>query len=223
MNRSILHFVLFVTISAWAVSPLAGQTPNFGQAEEGRYHMTVSFGLDPAVISSLEVTRWTGVGNRVMGLSVEATLPVAEPDMHDYRAGAGASLALARFGTFHVAGRLGLSARGTRNYNFTAHGFGADLTAFLGHYGRRTFAAIELGYDKSLLEHIEHRETYLANYPGAVDGWYKAPAGTLRLGITTGLSFRAMGLGLRAYLSQSEGREDLVLPFGTSLSISYRF
>jgi len=223
MNRSTLFISLVTVATAGLAFPLGAQTSNFHHAEGGRYEVSLAFGLDPAVVTSVGITRWTGVGDRVVGLSLEGTLPVAEFDMHDYRVGAGASMSLVRFGTFHLATRLGLSARGTENVNFTAHGFGANLAAFLGHYGRRTFAAVELGYDKAVLEHIEHSPFYLANYPDAVDGWYEAPAGTLRLGLTTGVSLGRMDLGLRAYIARSEGWEELMPPLGTTMSLSYRF
>ena len=223
MKRSTLFISLVTVATAGLVFPLSAQTSNFQLAEKGRYDVSVAFGLDPAVVTSVGITRWTAIGDRVVGLSLEGTLPVAEVDLHDYRIGAAASLSLVRFGTFHLATRLGLSARGTQNVNFTAHGFGADFAAFLGHYGRRAFAAVELGYDKAMLEHIEHRPFYLANYPDAVDGWYKAPAGTVRLGLTTGVSLGRMDLGLRAYLVRSEGWEELMPPLGTTMSISYGF
>ncbi|MBT8397288.1 MAG: hypothetical protein HKO65_19830 [Gemmatimonadetes bacterium] len=223
MKPSIL-FLLFVTMATGGLAvPVRAQTSNFQHAEAGRYDVSLAFGLDPAVVTSVGITRWTGVGDRVVGLSLEGTLPVADLDVHDYRVGAGASMSLVRFGTFLLATRLGLSARGTQNVHFTAHGFGADLAAFFGHYGQRTFAAVELGYDKAVLEHIEHRPFYLANYPDAVDGWYKAPAGTFRFGLTTGVSRGRMSLGLRAYIVRSEGWEELMPPLGTTMSLSCSF
>lgn len=223
MKSSILFSLLVMAATACVVSPLKAQSPNFHDAEAGRYDLSLAFGLDPAVVTSLGITRWTGVGDRMVGLSLEGTLPVAELDLHDYRVGAAASLSLVRLGTFHLATRLGLTARGTQNINFTAHGFGVDLGAFLGHYGRRTFAAVEFGYDKAVLEHIAHRPLYLDNYPDAVDGWYKTPAGTFRVGVTTGLSIGRMGLGLRAYMVRSEGWEEVMPPLGTTMSLSYGF
>lgn len=223
MKRSTLFIALGSVVTAFLAFPLSAQTSNFQHAEDGRYELSLAFGLDPAVVTSVGITRWTGVGDRLVGLSLEGTLPVAEVDLHDYRVRAGASLSLVQFGTFHLATQVGLSARGTQNVHFTAHGFGADLAAFLGHYGQRTFAAVELGYDKAVLEHIEHRPFYLANYPDAVDGWYKAPAGTFRFGLTMGASLGRVGLGVRAYVVRSEGWKELMPPLGTTMSLSYRF
>jgi len=223
MKPSTLFLLVVTMATGGSAVPVKAQTSNFRHAEAGRYEVSLAFGLDPAVVTSVGITRWTAVGDRLVGLSLEGTLPVAEMDLHDYRVGAGASLSLVRFGTFHLATRFGLSARGTQNVNFTAHGVGADLAAFLGHYGRRTFAAVEFGYDKAVVEHIEHRPFYLANYPDAVDGWYKAPAGTVRLGLTTGVSFGRMGVSLRAYIVRSEGWEELMPPLGTTMSLSYSF
>ncbi|MGD8319995.1 MAG: hypothetical protein PVJ02_06060 [Gemmatimonadota bacterium] len=223
MKRSTLLNALVAVATAGATLPLGAQTSNLGRAKPSSYGVSLSFGLDPAVVTEVGITRWTGVGDRVLGLSLEVALPVAELDVHDYRANAAATMSLVRAGTFHLATRLGVSVRGTQNANFTAHGFGTDMVVLVGHYGRRTFAAVEAGYDKSVLTHIEHRPLYLANYPDAVDGWYRDSAGTVRLGLNTGLSLGRMDLGLRAYMVRSEEWEDVMPPLGTTLSLSYHF
>jgi hypothetical protein len=222
MKRSIVDGALVVLITVCTATALMAQTPNFYNARDGRHDAWVAVGLDPAVMTSLGITRWTRIGERVAGFSLDATiLPSEEFDMHDYKTSASVSGSLVRFGSLHVATRFGVSVRGTQNTNFTAHGVGTDLTAFVGHYGRRTMAALEIGYDKAWLEHIEHRPFYLANYPDAVDGWYRTPAGTIKVGVTTGVSLGRLALGLRAYVVRSEGWEDLMPPMGTSFSVAW--
>jgi hypothetical protein len=180
--------------------------------------------MDPAILGGVAYTRTVTMGERPVALSLEAALPVAGLDGRDYRALLGAQMSALHRGRWHLAGRGRLIARGTRNEIFDAHGVGADVTASLGCYGARRFAAVDLGFDKAVATYISHRDWYRDHfYPGAVDGWYASTGGTWHAGIAAGLAVGRAELGGRAGLAWSEAGHALAPPVHGTLSLTYVF
>ncbi len=82
-----------------------------------------------------------------------------------------------------------------RNRAGEIHGFGSELRAAPGYYGSRWTAALDLGWQGTLLSHIQHsaetRTTFEDRYPpgvngiaGPKDGWYDSTAHRFRIGLS---------------------------------------
>ena len=133
-------------------------------------------------------------------------------------------MSLLHRGGWHLAGQGRLISRGTRNDIFDAHSVGADLTAYLGYYGARRFAAVELGFDKAVATYLSHRDWYRDHfYKGAVDGWYSSMGGTWHTGLVAGVDLGRVELAARANLHWSQGGNALSPPINGTLSVAYAF
>ncbi len=87
-----------------------------------------------------------------------------------------------------------------RNRAGTMHGLGLETRAAPGYFGSRWSVAADLGWQTTLLTHVEHsalvRDTFEGRYPdgtsgpgsgagaGPRDGWYGVTASRVRLGIS---------------------------------------
>ena len=206
------------------VSPASGQVLNFGSLAAGENRLTVTMGIDPAVLGALAYTRTVALGERPVAFSVEIALPVAGVDVRDYRGRMGAQMSALQFGRWHVAGLAQLISQGTRNDIFDAHSIGADFTVFLGYYGARRFAALDFGFEKAVATYISHRDWYRDNfYSGAVDGWYASTGGTWHTGLVAGIGLGRVELAARANLHWTERGHSLVPPVDGTLSFAYLF
>jgi hypothetical protein len=206
------------------VSPASGQVLNFTSLKSGEDRLTVTMGMDPAILTAVTYTRTAAIGARPIALSVEVALPVTGLDVRDYRALVGAQMSALRLDRWHVAGHARLTSQGTRNDIFDAHSLGAGFTVSVGYYGLRRFAAWDFGFDKAVATYISHRDWYRDYfYAGAVDGWYSSTGGTWHTGPVAGVDLGRVELAAQARLHWSEGGHSLLPPVNGTLSFAYRF
>src|SRR5690606_28578105 len=55
--------------------------------------------------------------------------------------------------------------------------FGSDMSATIGYYKPKWFAAGEFGFDKAIVTHFLHSDMYKNNFSEAIDGWYEPSTG----------------------------------------------
>lgn len=69
--------------------------------------------------------------------------------------------------------------------------FGSELKGTFGYYEPKWFVAGEVGFDKAIVTHFKHSETYKETiFADVKDGWYEpATGGNFMYGIQTGYSF----------------------------------
>lgn len=225
MRETIQRTAWIGLLSWWLfVAPAAGQVLNFASLRAGEDRLTLTMGIDPAVLGAVTYTRTVAAWQRPLALSLEVALPVAGLDVRDYRVHLGAQMSALQRGRWHLAGHGQLISRGTQNDIFDAQSLGVDFTASVGCYGARRFAAATVGFDKAVATYISHREWYRENiYSGAVDGWYSSTGGTWHTGVAAGVNRGHFELAARANLHWSEKGSALVPPIHGTLSLAYVF
>jgi hypothetical protein len=221
-----MHRIAWAGLLAWCLlgSPASSQVLNFASLEAGENRLTFTMGIDPAILGAVAYTRTVAIGERPVAFSVETAFPVAGLDVRDYRALVGAQMSALHLGRWHAAGQVRLISRGTRNDIFDAQSLGADCTVYLGYYGARRFAALDLGFDKVVATYISHRDWYRDHfYEGAVDGWYSSTGGTWHTGVAGGVNAGLLARTAQAGLHWSEGGNALLPPINGTLSFAYAF
>jgi hypothetical protein len=218
-----LRIVVALVVSGLAARDAAAQwnVERFGSARNQVY---TTFGLDPALVSSVgygRVVPWLG---REWQLGAEVGVVAAEFDTRDFRARLQARTTLVRWRSLRLVGSAAFITRGTENSIYRALNFGSDFTGAAGVYRRRWFVAGEFGFDKAIITHVTNSDWYRENfYPDAKDGWYLDAGGTYHYGVVTGVAIGRAELGLRAGWLRTEDFNDMVPPMYAGLGVGIGF
>ena len=220
MSR-IASITLGVLLSALAGQDATAQwnVARFG-AEKNRAYTTI--GLDPAIITSVGIASVGSLVDRDMQISGEVGIVTAKIDTRDFRAKLGIQASLVRWRSVNLTGSATFITRGTDNSIYRGFNFGADLTAGLGVYRPRWFAAGDFGKDKAIITHITHSEWYRTNfYPDAKDGWYLDAGGTYHYGLVSGFTVRKAEVMARMGLLRTERYNQLMPPAYGSVGVGF--
>lgn len=76
--------------------------------------------------------------------------------------------------------------------------FGSDFSAIAGYYRKNWFAAAQGGFDKAIVSHFKHAQSYKDQYPGVQNGWYEpSVGGNFYYGVQGGYSFKNHNIYLK--------------------------
>lgn len=200
------------------------QDVNLARIRPGSERIHSSFGLDPALVTTFGYSHGFGLGARTWLWDVELGVAVARADSKDLRLRGGLQTTVLQRGNWRLAGRGRLIARNTSNSVYDGAAFGADFTASVGFHHRRWFAAGSIGYDRTLVMHIEHTRWYRqTSHAGAVDGWYRGEGGILHGGVGSGLVVGSIEFAVRVEWRRLGHGETLDPPIVGDFSIAYVF
>jgi len=189
-----------------------------------RNQVYTTFGLDPALVSSVGYGRVVPLLGREWQLGAEVGVVAAEFDTRDFRARLQARTSLVRWRSLRLVGSAAFITRGTENSIYRALNFGADFTGAAGVYRQGWFVAGEFGFDKAIITHLTHSDWYRENfYPDAKDGWYLNAGGTYHYGVSGGVAIGRTELTLRAGWQRTEDFNDLLPPVYASLGVGFGF
>jgi len=219
-----LPLLLAAALPGLAAAPGAAQDVNLARLDPGHVRMYASVGLDPAVVTTIGVSRTFDLyGHGALGF-VDFGLASAEVDLEDARSRVGAQVTLWSYREWRLAGRGILTAQRTSNSVYHGTGFGADLAASIGYYRHRWFAAALLGYDRTVVMHLEHTRWYRDNvYADAVDGWYRGESGLLHGGPMLGLAAGPTEIVAGVEWRRLDGGAPIDPPFVGRLSLGLPF
>jgi hypothetical protein len=217
------HIALVVILWALAAGDAAAQW-NVARFEPGAQRAYATFGLDPAVVTSIGYGGVAALKGHAFQLGGEVGLATAHLDARDFRVRLGARTSVARWHSVHLTGSFMAIARGTENSIYRGFNFGADVTGTLGVYRSRWFAAGELGKDKAIVTHITHTDWYRTYfYPDAKDGWYLDAGGTFHYGLASGITLgKAEVVGRFGFL-KTEDFNDVMPPMYVSVGVGFAF
>lgn len=194
----------------------------FGEPARNRTYAT--FGLDPAFVGTAGYGRVVRVKAHDFQLTGEAGIATAHVDVRDFRARLGVRTSIARWRSVHLTGSAGAIARGTDNSIYRGFNWGADVGTTLGVYRRRWFAAGEASKDKAIITHLTMSDFYREHfYPDAKDGWYLDAGGTVRYGLTGGVSLGRYEVSGRAGWQRTEHWGALASPMYASVGVGFGF
>jgi hypothetical protein len=210
-------------LSALATRDASAQW-NVARFENDRNRMYTTFGLDPALVSTVGYGRVVPVKGHAFQLTGDVGVATSRFDLNDFRTGLGVQTSLARWRSVNLTGNFTFLTRGTENAIFRGFNFGADLTGTLGVYRPRWFAAGELGFDKAIITHLTHSDWYRSNYyPDAKDGWYLTGGGTYHYGLSSGIAVGRTELIGRFGWRRTERFDQITPPMYATLGVGFGF
>lgn len=221
--KRVTSLTLGILLSALVAPEAAAQwnVARFG-AERSRVYTT--FGMDPALVSSVGYGRVISLIGRDVQLSGDIGVVTAGVDARDYRLRLGTQTSLMRRGSLHLTGSATFITRGTENVIYRGVNVGADITGTLGVYRQRWFAAGEFGFDKAIVTHVAHTDWYRTHfYPDAKDGWYIDAGGTYHYGVASGVTLGRTEIVGRLGWLRTERFNAMTPPMYASVGVGFGF
>lgn len=162
---------------------------------------------------------------RLLLVSTQFTLPMAQPDFGDWRWTSGLRIDILAVGRFAWPLEGSFVLRRLSNRSVSALGVGTELATMPGWYPKRWFVAAEISWDHSWGSNLQHSDAYRdVVYEDVKDGWYRSSGFTMRYGGRVGgRPWKPMEVWLRAGYEQ-HGRFDIVAPpLYALIGVNFRF
>lgn len=125
-------------------------------------------------------------------LNIDFSAPAGEDLFDDFKIKIGGQIKLYEIKNFCFAVNAHGVFRRYENDLVRMLNFGSDFSGVIGYYKPNWFIAGEAGFDKAIVTHFKHSQSYRDNnYEDVKDGWYEpATGGNFYYGVQTGFSVR---------------------------------
>lgn len=190
---------------------------------EDRHLVNLNVGIDYGVIYGVGYSYHLQSKLPIV-LNAELSIPSGDKLFDDFKTKVGAHVNL--FKINHIA--LSLNATGVfRAYENTLvklSNFGATANAIIGYYGPKWYVNADFGFDKAIVTHLKHKDTYRLNFPDVKDGWYESTGGNIQYGIQVGYSFTQSDVYLKGGKTTTQDfKTSPTIPVYVQLGYTFRF
>lgn len=176
------------------------QTINWNNLNADHQHIIyLNVGLEHGVVYGL------GYGYHIksnlfpMMANVEISTPSGEQLLDDLKAKVGVQINWVEVNHFQFSTKVHGVFRRYENDIVRAVNFGSDMAGVIGYYRKGWFAAGEVGFDKAIITHLKHTQSYRDQFPGVSNGWFgPATGGNFYYGAQAGVSIHSQDLFVRA-------------------------
>lgn len=198
--KTILFYILLLCSLGAPIVALS-QTINWGATTQQRQHLLhLHAGWDYGLNYGLAYAHRLPTPMPIfLNIAVSAPFGSTVPD--DFKTKVGGQARLYQLGRLYLGASIFGIYRRFENPLVRLQNFGSEFNIEMGYYHRRWFVAGAFGFDKAIVTHYKHTQTYREFlYAGVQDGWQGPPSGgNFHYGLQTGYSF---------------GRNDLTLSLG---------
>jgi hypothetical protein len=125
-------------------------------------------------------------------LNTNISLPAGENLLDDFKTKLGGQVVIFNKPEFKGIITLNAVYRRYENPLVRLQNFGSEMKGAFGYYKMKWFVAAEIGFDKAIVTHFKHSQSFRENiFQGVQDGWYEpATGGNFLYGVQTGYSFK---------------------------------
>lgn len=157
--------------------------------------------------------------------TVSFSAPAGENWLDDYKVKVGGQILV--FNRSNLKGAVTLNGiyRRFENPLVRLKNFGGEAKGSFGYYQKKWFVAGEVGFDKAIVTHFKHSDSFKENnYSEVKDGWYEpATGGNFLYGIRGGISFKNSDIALNLGKTITQDFKTTPrIPFYAMLSYNYK-
>ena len=158
-------------------------------------------------------------------LNIEQAHPSGNRFLEDFKTKIGGQIRWFQAGDFQFSTKLQGIFRRFNNPVARLINFGSDLSSTFGYYKPKWYVAADVGFDKAIVTHFKHSNSYKEDFPTVQDGWYEpATGGDFYYGLQTGFSFKSNDLTLKfGNVLFQDFKTKPTIPFYAQLGFNRRF
>ncbi|MBR9923079.1 MAG: hypothetical protein GYB31_19805 [Bacteroidetes bacterium] len=219
-----IKILIFITLSFCTYQKGVSQTVNWIALEETRHILTAGIGWDYGVSFSLGYAYQLKTNVPII-LTGNFMIPSGEKLFDDFNTKIGGEVLLLNAPNFKGSITFNGIYRRYENPLVRLQNFGSELKGTLGFYKPKWFVAGEVGFDKAIVTHFKHSETFKETISTAVkDGWYEpSTGGNFKYGIETGYSFNRSDITLNIGMVRTQDfKSTPLIPYYLRLGYNHR-
>lgn len=200
------------------------QTVNWNALENSKQIITAGFGWDYSVSYSLGYAY--KIKTKVpLVLNANFSVPSGEKLLDDFKTKIGAQVVL--LNKTNLKGSILINGiyRRYKNPLVRLQNFGSEMKGVFGYYKPKWFIAGEVGFDKAIVTHFKHSESFKETiYQEVKDGWYEpATGGNFIYGIQTGHSFKKSDITFNiGMVTTQDFKTTPLIPYYLIIGYNYR-
>ncbi len=219
-----MKIILFVLLAVSCLQQGKAQTVNWNALESTKHLVNLGIGWDYSLSYSQGYAYQPGRSIPIV-LNGNVSIPFGQNLFDDLKVRAGGQIVL--LNQPYLKGGLSLNAiyRRYENSLVRLQNFGSDIKGFFGYYKPDWFIAGEAGFDKAIVTHFYHTDSYKENILQNVhDGWFDpATGGNFLYGFQTGLSFKKSDITLNTGKVVSQDfKTTPLIPYYLTLGFNYK-
>jgi hypothetical protein len=157
-------------------------------------------------------------------LNLEYSFPSGQNVTDDFKSKIGGKIRVYEIRNFVFSANISGVYRRYENNLVRMKNFGSDFSGIVGYYRSKWFVAGEVGFDKAIVTHLKHSQSYRDVYPEVIDGWYSPPSGgNFYYGLQTGFSLKQNDIYVKAgKLITQDFKTEPKVPFFVQLGFNFR-
>lgn len=166
------------------------QTLNWNALQDSKHIITAGIGWDYSISYSLGYAYQLKTKVPIV-LTTNSSIPSGEKLLDDFKTKIGGQILLLNKSNLKGSITFNGIYRRYENPLVRLQNFGSELKGIFGYYNPKWFVAGEVGFDKAIVTHFKHSETFKETFFSDVkDCWYEpSTGGNFQYGIQTGYSF----------------------------------
>lgn len=215
--------ILAITLIS-PLRPICAQTLNWNSLENSKHILNVGAGWDYSLSYSLGYTH--RLNTKIpMILNTNFSIPSGENLLDDFKTKVGGQVVLLNKSNFKGSIALNGIYRRFETPLVRLQNFGSEMKGTFGRYKPKWFVAGEIGFDKAIVTHFKHSESFKENaFQEVRDGGYKpATGGNVLYGLQTGYSFKKSDITLNIGMVKTQDfKSNPLIPYYLMFGYNYR-
>ena len=191
--RTIILSIILISCAQLSLS----QTVNWRSLHNGEKHIVnLNAGWDYAASFGV------GYGYRLKSripliIGTELSIASGENLLDDFKTKLGVQAEVFHLDNFSATIKVHGIFRQYQSELVALSNFGSEFSAVMGYYRPRWYAAVELGFDKAIVTHINHSSLMEEYYPDIQDGWFIPTGGNFSYGLQVGYTIRSYDIYIK--------------------------
>lgn len=219
-----IKIVLLSLILIGSLQSICAQTLNWNSIGNSKHIVNLGVGWDYSLSYSLGYAYHVDTKLPLV-LTTNFSIPSGENFLDDFKTKIGGQIVVLNKTNFKGSITINGIYRRYENPLVRLQNFGSEMKGTLGYYKPKWFVAGEIGFDKAIVTHFKHSETFRKNiYQDVKDGWYDpATGGNFLYGIMGGFSFKKSDLTLNAgKVITQDFKTAPLIPYYITLGFNYK-